>query len=188
MALLLAGLDVFPGKVVELILLVGTSTVITSWAGGRPAVRALFAGLKRWRIGAARWALVLLAMPVLTIGVAAATGTLDTPQHGWAGEVGTYVALLVLIGLTGSLWEETAWSGFVQSRLMSRHGLLVGSLLTAVPFALIHLPLAFEGGPVPAIPDRRPPGRHPGQSGAMSVVPTARSTSLPLSYSPSVSL
>lgn len=50
----------------------------------------------------------------------------------------------MLIGLTASLWEETAWSGFVQPRLMSRHGLLVGSLLTAVPFGLIHLPLAFE--------------------------------------------
>jgi membrane protease YdiL (CAAX protease family) len=32
----------------------------------------------------------------------------------------------------------------VQARLMARHGLLVGSLLTAVPFFLIHLPLAFE--------------------------------------------
>ena len=27
---------------------------------------------------------------------------------------------------------------------MDRHGLLVGSLLTAIPFGLIHLPLAFE--------------------------------------------
>jgi hypothetical protein len=27
---------------------------------------------------------------------------------------------------------------------MARHGLLVGSLLTAVPFFVIHLPLAFE--------------------------------------------
>ena len=36
------------------------------------------------------------------------------------------------------------WGGFVQGRLMARHGLLVGSLLTAVPFFLIHLPLAFE--------------------------------------------
>ena len=36
------------------------------------------------------------------------------------------------------------WGGFVQGRLMARHGLLVGSLLTAVPFYLIHLPLAFE--------------------------------------------
>jgi membrane protease YdiL (CAAX protease family) len=28
---------------------------------------------------------------------------------------------------------------------MDRHGLLVGSMVTAIPFGLIHLPLAFEG-------------------------------------------
>ena len=84
-------------------------------------------------------------MPVLTIGVAAATGTLHSPDHGWAGEALTYLVLFVLIALTASLWEETAWSGFVQRRLMDRHGLLVGSMLTAIPFGLIHLPLAFEG-------------------------------------------
>ena len=83
-------------------------------------------------------------MPVLTIGVAAATGSLHTPAHGWAGEGLTYLALFLLIGLTASLWEETAWSGFVQRRLINRHGLLAGSLLTAIPFGLIHLPLAFE--------------------------------------------
>jgi CAAX protease family protein len=44
----------------------------------------------------------------------------------------------------GNVWEETAWAGFAQSRLMDRHGLIRGSLLTAIPFALIHLPLAFE--------------------------------------------
>ena len=66
--LLLAGLDVFPGKLAELVFLTGTAAVITSWSGGRGAVRRLFGGLTRWRIGAGRWAMVLLAMPVLTIG------------------------------------------------------------------------------------------------------------------------
>ena len=89
--------------------------------------------------------LVVLAMPVLTVGVAAATGTLQAPEHGWAREALLFLLLFVLIALTASLWEETAWSGFVQRRLMNRHGLLVGSLLTAVPFGIIHLPLAFEG-------------------------------------------
>ena len=143
--LLVAGLDVFPGKLAELLFLTGTAALITSWIGGRGAVRRLFGGLTRWRIGAGRWAMVLLAMPALTIAVAAVTGTLHRPDHGWAGEVLTYVALLALILLTASLWEETAWSGFVQRRLVNRRGLLVGSLLTAVPFGLIHLPLAFEG-------------------------------------------
>ena len=35
--------------------------------------------------------------------------------------------------------------GFVHRRMVARKGLLVGSLLTTIPFGLIHLPLAFEG-------------------------------------------
>jgi len=142
--LLIGGVDLFPGKLAELVLLTGLATLITSWIGGRSAVRRLFGGLTKWRIGADRWALVLLAMPILTVAVAATTGTLHAPKHGWAGEALTYLVLFALIALTGSLWEETTWSGFVQLRLMNRHGLLVGSMLTAIPFGLIHLPLAFE--------------------------------------------
>src|SRR3954454_6300698 len=85
-ALLLAGIDLFPGKLAELVFLTGTAAVITSWIGGRDAVRRLFGGLTKWRIGAGRWALVLLAMPALTVGVAAATGTLHSPDHGWGKE------------------------------------------------------------------------------------------------------
>jgi membrane protease YdiL (CAAX protease family) len=134
----------FPGKLAELVVLLGTAVLITSWIGGRSAVRRLFSGLTKWRIGTGRAALVLLGMPILTVGVAVATGTLDMPDNGWAVELLTYLALLALIALTASLWEETAWSGFVQLRLMDRHGLLKGSMLTAIPFGLIHLPLAFE--------------------------------------------
>jgi len=43
-----------------------------------------------------------------------------------------------------NVWEELGWTGFVQQRLMARHGLLVGSLLTAPAFAAIHWPLVFE--------------------------------------------
>jgi membrane protease YdiL (CAAX protease family) len=143
-ALLIAGLNVFPGKLAELVFLLGTAVLITSWIGGRSAVRRLFSGLTKWRIGTGRAALVLLAMPILTIGVGAATGTLQRPDKGWVVELLTYLALLALIALTASLWEETAWSGFVQLRLMGRHGLLKGSMLAAIPFGLIHLPLAFE--------------------------------------------
>jgi uncharacterized protein len=49
--------------------------------------------------------------------------------------------------LLTNLWEESAWSGFVQHRLMDRHGLLAGSVLTAVPFALIHVPGIFQNSP-----------------------------------------
>ena len=52
---------------------------------------------------------------------------------------------LLLFGVTGNMAEETSWSGFVQSRLMSRHG-SSRLMLTAIPFSLIHLPLAFSAG------------------------------------------
>jgi len=60
----------------------------------------------------------------------------------------SYLTGAVLMGaLVFNLWEETAWAGFVQSRLTARHGLFTGAALTAVPFAGIHLPLAFADDP-----------------------------------------
>jgi uncharacterized protein len=58
----------------------------------------------------------------------------------------------LLTGLVGgalltNVWEEAAWAGFVQQRLMDRRGLLVGSVLTAVPFVLIHVPGTFQNTP-----------------------------------------
>jgi membrane protease YdiL (CAAX protease family) len=53
-----------------------------------------------------------------------------------AGAVSVLIALLVI-----HLWEETVWAGFMQTRLERRHSLPVAALLTAVPFAAIHLPL-----------------------------------------------
>ena len=38
----------------------------------------------------------------------------------------TYLMFLVIGAVTANLWEETVWGGFVQGRLMARHGLLVG--------------------------------------------------------------
>jgi membrane protease YdiL (CAAX protease family) len=141
---LLAGVSVMPAKLGELLVLLGGATTITYWIDGRPGVRNLFARLLRWRLGAGRYALLLLAMPLLTLGVAAASGTLQSPADGWPSVALTYLIYLVFGALTANLWEETVWAGFVQHRLMTRRGLLTGSLLTAVPFFLIHLPLAFE--------------------------------------------
>ncbi|MFI5898243.1 type II CAAX prenyl endopeptidase Rce1 family protein [Actinoplanes sp. NPDC051513] len=141
---LLAGWPVMPAKIGELLVLLGGATTITYWINGRPGVRNLFAGLVNWRLGAGRYTLLLLAMPLLTLGVAAATGTLQAPADGWLSVALTYLIYLVFGALTANVWEETVWAGFVQQRLMTRRGLLTGSLLTAVPFFLIHLPLAFE--------------------------------------------
>jgi membrane protease YdiL (CAAX protease family) len=143
MASLLAGVDVLPAKAAELLVLLGLAVWISSVAGGRREVRRLFAGLTRWRLGR-RYLLLVGAMPLVTVAVALATGTLHAAAGGWVAVAATYLLFLVLGAVTGNLWEETVWGGFVQGRLMAARGLLVGSLLTALPFFLMHLPLAFE--------------------------------------------
>ena len=141
---LLTGMPFMAAKLAELVFLILAPVLVTRWIGGGAAVRQLFRGLTRWRLGVLRYLMILAAMPVLTLLVALITGTLTTPSGGWANMALIYVVFVLVGALTGNLWEETAWSGFMQGRLMARRGLLIGSLLTAIPFALIHLPLAFE--------------------------------------------
>ena len=120
--------------------------VVTRAAGGPGSVRRLLGRVLMWRFSPLRWLVILFGVPVLTVGVAAAFGTLESPANGWLGVLGAYLlATLVFPALVINVWEETAWAGFAQSRLMARHGLMAGSLLTAVPFAAIHIPLQFAG-------------------------------------------
>ena len=70
-----AGLDLMPAKLAELLLLVGLATAISRAADQRRGVRQLFAGLLRWRLGW-RYVVLVAAMPLLTVAVAVATGTL----------------------------------------------------------------------------------------------------------------
>jgi membrane protease YdiL (CAAX protease family) len=127
--------------------LAGGALLLTRWTEGPAGVRAMLGRLVRWRFGVGHWLLVVLAMPALTIAVAAATGTLVAPTGGWVWEIGRYLFLVFVFGaLLLNLAEELGWTGLVQARLMDRHGLVVGSALTAVPFAALHVPLAFEPG------------------------------------------
>jgi membrane protease YdiL (CAAX protease family) len=121
--------------------------MLTARRSGPGGVRQLFSGVLRWRIGWRYWALAVVVMPLMTVTVAAATGTLASPAEGWLTTATDYLVATFLVGtLVINLWEETAWQGLVQRHLTGRFGLGRGALLTAVPFAVIHLPLGFVGG------------------------------------------
>jgi membrane protease YdiL (CAAX protease family) len=133
-----------PGILAELLILLGAAVLVTRAADGKPGVKALFRQTIHWRVGAGWYVAAVLALPALTVLIAAATGTFHQPADGWATVAGSYLLNTLVIGaLLGNIWEELAWTGVVQRRLMERHGLVAGSLLTAIPFALIHLPLAY---------------------------------------------
>ena len=144
---LLVGIPIVP---VPLLLamfgvLLPAALVVTRRADGPGAVRRLLRRTLIWRFGRVRWAVVLFGVPVLTLAFAAVSGTLVTPDDGWLREIGTYLFSTLIIGLLVlNIWEELVWGGFLQSRLMAGRGLLVGSLVTAMFFAAIHVPLAFE--------------------------------------------
>ena len=126
--------------------LLAPALVVTRLADGPGAIRRLLSRTLIWRFSIVRWAVIVLGVPVLTLALAAASGTLETPDDGWANLITTYLFDTFITGvLILNLWEETTWAGFAQTRLTARHGLLVGSLLTALPFAAIHIPLQFEG-------------------------------------------
>jgi membrane protease YdiL (CAAX protease family) len=125
------------------------AVLITYLGSGRAGVRRLLSGIARWRIGFGRLAFVVGAVPAMTLAVAAATGTLGNPNGGWGKLVLTYLVGLAVGLVATNVWEELAWSGFVQTRLTARRGLFLGAMLTAPLFAAEHLPLVVAvGGPV----------------------------------------
>jgi membrane protease YdiL (CAAX protease family) len=127
--------------------LLGSALLVTRWADGPGAVRRLLARLLRWRFSSGRWAVILFGLPTVTVVLAAVSGTLSTPAEGWIAELGWYLFGTLIFGaLAMNLWEETAWAGFVQTRLMARHGLMTASMITAVMFGAIHIPLSFAPG------------------------------------------
>lgn len=139
------GWPLFPALIIELAILLATATALTRQLEGGAGVRRLYRQAARWRIGTRWYLAVLLMVPVASVLTAAATGTLSTPAGSWGAEAFQYLFLALVFGaLLGNVWEELAWTGFMQARLTERHGLLRGALWTALPFGLIHLPLAFE--------------------------------------------
>ena len=121
------------------------ATLYVTWAAeGREGLRRLGSRMVRWRIGAGWWLLVVAGLPGLTVGTAMLLGdpftTVDPIRFGV-----TQLGLLAANFLLVNLWEETAWAGFLQTRLERRHNLLVAALITAVPFGFAHWPLAFFG-------------------------------------------
>lgn len=129
------------------IALLGSALMVTWSGGGRPAVVRFLSRYLIWRVGLRRWAMIVFALPVLTVTVAAATGTLHVSGHTWAYVVGAFLFQTFITGaLEVNLAEEGGWAGLVQTRFAHRSGLLGGALRTAPLFAAIHIPLQFTSG------------------------------------------
>jgi membrane protease YdiL (CAAX protease family) len=139
-------IDEFVG-VVTLLSLFPAALYVTWASEGGAGVRRLLRRATRWRVNVGWWLLVLLALPALTAGSALLFGdslrSVD-PIAVFVNQLGLLAVNFIVV----NLWEETAWAGFLQTRLERRHNLFVAAVLTAVPFAFLHLPLKLFLGPV----------------------------------------
>ncbi|HEU5087639.1 MAG TPA: CPBP family intramembrane glutamic endopeptidase [Roseiflexaceae bacterium] len=124
--------------------LLPATLVVTALEGGRPAVTTLLRRMTRWRIGLVWWLVVVAALPATTIVLALLLG--DTFRMPDAGVLANEVMSTAVAFLLVNLWEETAWSGFLQTRLERSHSFFVAAFLTAIPFGAIHLPLKIING------------------------------------------
>jgi Type II CAAX prenyl endopeptidase Rce1-like len=61
------------------------------------------------------------------------------------------LGLIVLAVVLINLWEETVWAGFFQTRLEARFNFVVAAVLTALPFAGVHVPLLLLDDQVSAV-------------------------------------
>jgi uncharacterized protein len=131
--------------------LVGAATLLAllpaalfvTWASeGRAGVRILLRRAFHWRVSLWWWLTVLFGLPALTVGLALLLGD-DLRPVDISSLVVSQLTLLLVNFIVTNLWEETAWTGVFQTRLEERHNWFVAALITAVPFAAMHLPLQF---------------------------------------------
>jgi membrane protease YdiL (CAAX protease family) len=127
------------------------TVVITYLIGGSGAVRFLWHRIATVRVAAGWYALALLVVPLLAIAITIALE--GPPVEASLPEVASlllphFVLPLLVTLLPNNLWEEVAWTGFVQTRLQAHHGPLLAAMITGVLFALQHVSLALRGNSV----------------------------------------
>lgn len=142
-------------SVATLLGVAGAALFVTAAADGRDGVRDLASRSLRWRVGMKWFLLALFTMPLAVLAAA-------TAMYGWAPARAIAVGgpelltralpLFLILVVLFNLPEEIGFTGFLQARLQDVHGPLRASALTALPFALFHMPVNLvEGGWVLAL-------------------------------------
>jgi membrane protease YdiL (CAAX protease family) len=87
---------------------------------------------------------VLLGLPVISLLLGSIFGGSLHTTNGGKVLLQQLLSIVLAVAVI-NLWEETVWAGFFQTRLEARFPFVVAALLTAVPFAGVHMPLLLIG-------------------------------------------
>ena len=128
----LTGVLMFPA------MLLGPSVcgiVMTLWTDGRKGLGELFGRMRRWRIRA-RWYLLLLIPPTLVLGVLLCMSTLVSADYS-----PNFFLVGLLFGVPAGFFEEIGWMGFAFPKLWLRRSAVVSALMLGLTWSLWHLPV-----------------------------------------------
>jgi uncharacterized protein len=118
------------------------ATWLSAREGGKPAVRALYARLLRYRVHVGWYAAALLVPGLALTGVLLVFRTL-----GWQGDVIFLPSIGGVIGaIVISLGEEVGWRGYALPHLQRRYGPFGASGLIAIAWTLWHIPMFIGAG------------------------------------------
>ena len=138
-------LHIAPDELAGLLSVIGLfpSALFVIWAGeGRSGVTRHLRRMTRWRVNIGWWLLVLTGLPVISTVFAVFMGHSVRPAH-LIGVLVSQLGLLAINFVLVNFWEEAAWAGLFQTRLERRHNIFAIGVLSAMPFALAHVPLQF---------------------------------------------
>ena len=116
--------------------------------GGRSAVRDLLRRSVCFRFGVP-WYLFIVLVPVFLVAVRIVVYRAQGGEFLESGLLASplsFIPFTIQILLFGPISEEFGWRGFALERLAGRIGLLGGSLVLGIVWALWHLPLFFIPG------------------------------------------
>lgn len=121
---------------------------ITRLLDGPDGLATLRQRITRVRVGFGWYALAFVILPAVALGLAVLSfGWPAVSASGWFTAVVTGFLWSTIVGCaTTNLWEEATWMGFVQARLQSRYNVMLAAVITAVFFALQHVPLFVVEG------------------------------------------
>jgi uncharacterized protein len=123
--------------------------VLTAVVFGRGALRKLLGRLLIWRVNPFWYLVVFLGPVALTGGVVGLNALMGGPALSLGMTLlGAAIFFAISVVPGSALGEEIGWRGYVLPRLQSRMSALSASLILAPIWALWHLPLWLQGGPV----------------------------------------
>ena len=123
--------------------------LVTAAMEGKGGVRDLRRRILRWRVNVHWYLMALLGLFLLTLmGSIPFLGVvpLEALAQNWTLLFTVFLPGVLIPFVLVNLWEETAWTGFMQHTLQQWRGPLLASVMVAPFFALIHLPGFFVAG------------------------------------------